>query len=169
MKPIVSLFWRICIFRAGPEAVPLNGTLTGVIIVLNALVNISVQLLLGGESETLLRAVTATVVSLAGTAGLVWFVMLLMSLTQRFAQTITAIIAVDIILTLIAAVLFSLIGDLTNTVSVFVTALLVSWTLAVYGFIFHRAMDMHIGFGVAMALFVFIFTMAITQTALGSP
>lgn len=168
MKPIVLLFWRICIFRAGPDAIPANGTLTTVIVIINALVNIGVQLLLGGDEETLLRAVTATVVSLAGTAGLIWFVMMLMSLTHRFAQTITAVIAVDILLTLVAAVLFSLIGDLTNAVSVFVTALLVSWTLAVYGFIFHRALDMHIGFGVAMALFVFIFTMAITQTALNA-
>ena len=169
MKPIVSLFWRICTFRAGPEAVPLSGALTIVIIVLNALINISVQLLLGSGTETLLRAVTATAVTLAGTAGLVWFVMLLLSLTQRFAQTITAVIAVDIILTLIAAGLFSLVGDLTNAVSDFISALWISWKLAVNGFIFSRAMDMHIGFGVAMSLFVFIFTVAITQTALGSP
>ena len=106
--------------------------------------------------------------SLAGTAGLVWFVMMLMNHVNRFAQTITAVFAVDIILTLAAAILFSLVGDLTNAVSVFVTALLVSWTLAVYGFIFHRALDIHIGFGVAMALFVFIFTMAITQTAIAT-
>ncbi len=165
MSAIVLLFWRICLFRAGPEAVPVSGALTALVIVTNALVNIGGQMLLGGETETLAHAVATSVVSLAGSAGLVWFVMMLMDLTNRFPQTITALIAADIILTLIAAILLALIGETQNAFAVFVYALLVSWTLAVNGFIFHRALNIHIGFGVAMALFVFIFTIAITQTA----
>ena len=61
-------------------------------------------------------------------------------------------------------------GGATQTVTtnapVFVITLLTLWSLAIYGFIFHRAMNMHIGFGIAMALFVVIFSVAITQTAI---
>ncbi len=168
MRAIVSLFWRICIFRAGPDAVPVSGALTTLIVIANALINISVHMLLAGAEETLVRAIATAVVSLAGTAGLVWFVMMLMDLTNRFPQTITALFAADIILTLFAAMMFTIISGLSNVVAIFATALWISWSLAVYGFIFHRALNIHIGLGIAMALFVFIFTMAITQTAVPS-
>ena len=54
------------------------------------------------------------------------------------------------------------------TIARFVITLLTLWSLAIYGFVFHRAMNIHIGFGIAMALFVVIFSVAITQTALAT-
>ena len=53
-----------------------------------------------------------------------------------------------------------------ESAALFALTLLRLWSLAVYGFIFQRALEIHIGFGIAMALFVVVFTVAITQTAI---
>ena len=166
MKSIFLLFWRICVFQSGPDTVPASTTFTIVVILLNAVVNIVVQLLLGTQELDFLRAVTLAVVSLAGTSGLVWFVMTLMSLTNRVQQTLTAIFGTDVIMTVLTSIAFAATGAVNETIAVFAITLLTLWSLMIYGFIFHRAMNIHIGFGIAIALFVVIFSVAITQTAI---
>ena len=166
MKSIVLLFWRICIFQTGPDAVPASNTFTITVIALNALVNIAVQLWLGAEDITLIRAITLSVVSLAGTGALVWFTMALMSHSNRAQQTMTAVFGTDVVLTLLTSLAFAAAGAINQTVAGFVITLLTLWSLSVYGFIFHRALNIHIGFGILIALFVVIFSVAITQTAI---
>ena len=166
MKSIFLLFWRICTFRSGPDAVPAGGIFTTVVIVLNAVANIIVQLVLGAEQIDLLRAVTLAVVSLAGTGALVWFVMALMGLVNRVQQTLTAIFGTDIVMTVLTSIAFGATGAFNETIAAFAITLLTLWSLMIYGFIFHRAMNIHIGFGIAIALFVVIFSVAITQTAI---
>jgi hypothetical protein len=168
MKSIALLFWRICIFRSGPDTIPVNNILTIAVIAVNALLSIAVQLTYADPAITALSAVTLAVVSLAGTGGLIWFVMALMNLTNRVAQTVTAVFGVDIILTTITAVAFALAGAIDDSVRFFAVTLLTLWSLAIYGFIFHRAMNIHIGFGIAIALFVVIFSVAITEAALST-
>ena len=168
MKSIFLLFWRICLFQAGPDTVPANTTFTVAVIALNAVVNIVVQLLLGAEQINLLRAITLAIVSLAGTGALVWFVMALMSLNNRVQQTVTAMFGTDIIMTVLTSIAFLITGEINNTAAVFAITLLTLWSLMIYGFIFHRAMNIHIGFGIAIALFVVIFSVAITQTAIAT-
>lgn len=168
MKSIFLLFWRICLFQAGPDSVPAHNIFTITVIALNAVVNIIVQLLLGAQQIDLLRATTLAIVSLAGTGALVWFVMALMSLNTRVQQTVTAMFGTDIIMTVLTSIAFLITGEINDTAAVFAITLLTLWSLMVYGFIFHRAMNIHIGFGIAMALFVVIFSVAITQTAIAT-
>lgn len=168
MKSIFALFWRICIFNSGPESIPANNTLFIVVVAVNAAVNVLVQFVLGGEDGDLLRASTMAIVSLAGTGGLIWFVMMLMNLANRAPQTITAVFGVDIIMTTLTATLLLGAESIGMTIARFVITMLTLWSLAIYGFVFHRAMNIHIGFGIAMALFVVIFSVAITQTALAT-
>lgn len=168
MKSIFLLFWRICLFQSGPETVPANATITCVVFLVNAVVNILVQVALGNQELDLLRALAMASVSLASTAALVWFVMALMSLTHRVQQTVTAMFGADVIITVITSAAFSITGAINENIAVFTITLLTLWSLMVYGFIFHRAMDIRIGFGIALALFVVIFSVAITQTAISS-
>jgi hypothetical protein len=168
MKSIFLLFWRICLFQAGPDTVPASNIFTITVVALNAVVNIIVQLLLGAEQINLLRATTLAIVSLAGTGALVWIVMALMSLNNRVQQTVTAMFGTDIIMTVLTSIAFLITGEINDTAAVFAITLLTLWSLMIYGFIFHRAMNIHIGFGIAMALFVVIFSVAITQTAIAT-
>lgn len=171
MKSIAALFWRICIFQAGPETVPANNTLVIVVIMLNMIVNVTVQLILPGEGTSALQSITIAVVSMAGIGGLVWFIMLLMQLAHRVPQTITALFGADIILTTITTVAYIIfgageIGATESGAARLIFTLLFFWSLAVYGFIFHHSMNIHIGIGIAIALFVVLFSFAITQTAI---
>ena len=168
MKSIAALFWGICIFKTGPDAIPANNIFTIAVIALNALLNIAVQLTFSDPAVTVLSAVTLAVVSLAGTGALVWFVMSLMSLTKRVAQTVTAVFGVDVIMTTITGVAYAVTGTIDDSVRFFAVTLLTLWSLAVYGFIFHRAMNIHIGFGMAIAMFVVVFSVAITEAALST-
>ena len=92
--------------------------------------------------------------------------MTLMSLTNRVQQTLTAIFGTDVIMTVLTSIAFAATGAVNETIAVFAITLLTLWSLMIYGFIFHRAMNIHIGFGIAIALFVVIFSVAITQTAI---
>ena len=166
MVAIVSLFWHICTFRSGPNVIPLNTALTGLVILVNGLLNIGVLMALGEPDIDLVQAGTIAVVSMASTAGLVWFVMLLMNRGQRFAQSITALFGTDVILTLLLALVIGVSSTIHESAALFALTLLRLWSLAVYGFIFQRALEIHIGFGITMALFVVVFTVAITQTAI---
>ena len=166
MQAVLTLFWRICLFKTGPEAVPTSTTLTFIVIALNALLNVIVQHFIGEREVSLLRALTVSVVSLAATGALVGFVMTLMSLQHRLQQTLTALYGVDIMTTAVTSIAFAAAGRFAPDAAVFVITLLTLWSLAVYGFVFHRALNIHIGVGIAVALFVAIFSVAITQTAL---
>ena len=167
MKPIFSLFWYICTFRAGPDRVPANTTFLGVIIILNILLNVALFMLL--NDVEFIRVVTLVVVNLTVTAGLIWVVMMLMDVGARYQKTLTALFGADLILStitnLIAWGVQQGFGDSATNVQFFIIALLFMWTLGVYGFVFHRALNLHIGFGIAIALFVIVFALAISQTA----
>jgi len=89
-------------------------------------------------------------------------------LVNRAQQTVTAVFGTDIIMTVLTGIAFAATGAVHETAAVFAITLLTLWSLMIYGFIFHRAMNIHIGFGIAIALFVVIFSVAITQTAVGN-
>ena len=166
MIPILLAFWRICTFASGPNAIPANTTLTALVVGAYSLVTFSAVWLLGEENITILRAAANTIVALAGTAGLVWFVLLMFDRNSRYLQTITAIVGADLLLTLVSLAVYLPINAASPQIASIIAMLIFLWTLAVYGFIFHRALEIHFGFGLALAVFVVIFTIAITQTAI---
>lgn len=165
MKSIIALFWRICIFKAGPEAVPANNFFLLLVIVLNIALTSTVQYTLA-EGLSLLTALTLSVVSLAGTGALIWFVMMLMNLSNRVPQTMTAVFAVDIFTTLLTTFVLLISETAGQMLTQLAILAVILWSLAINGFIYHRAMNLHISLGIGIAMFVFIFSIAITQTAL---
>ena len=168
MKSIVLLFWRLCLLQTGPDAVPASNVLTAVVVCVNAAINISVQLLLMTDSANLLRATSLSFVGLACTAALVAGSMRLMGRQARTQQTLTAIFGTDVITTIFTSLAFVASGFAGQTIALFGITLLTLWSLMIFGFILHRALEIRLGFGVAMALFVVIFSVAVTQTAVSS-
>ncbi len=167
MSQIFLLLWRLCTFRAGPDAMPANNTLLGLIISLNALLSVSLYLLV--NTATLLKAATLVSVSMAGTAGLVWLIMNLMEMGNRFPQTLMALFGVDILITLLTGAVAMVTGtEEISAAGASLLTLLMFWNLAIFAFIFHRALNIHIGFGFLLALFVVIFSIAMSQAAVST-
>ncbi len=178
MTAIVSLFWRICTFRCGPDLVPANSYLLALVVLANALVG---MLSLWGELQafsahealaplvpqvTAMQLVTLTIVEQAGCAALTWTVLYLLGFASRFPQTLMALFGVDTIITAAAAVGVSvglginpLIGGMTELFSLI-------WRIAAFGYIFHRALNIALGFGIATAIFVMLFSIAIAQVVI---
>ncbi len=182
MTAIVSVFWRICIFKGGPDTLPANTTLLALIIVANALTSIVVSSFLQSllpaipDTENMdvaivsdsLSLLTGVVVTQASTAGLVGLILMLMGHSSRLYQTLTAIFGTDIILTIVSAAAIFLV-TLINTIIIQVVFLgTFFWNAAVLGFILHKALEISRGLGIAAAVFILIFTIAITQVTLST-
>ncbi len=159
MIAIAQLFWRICVFKAGPDAVPPNQYLVVAAICVDGLVSLLAQVFLNDFSW--LNAATAVVVNIAMITALIYGLLSMMELTARFQQTIGAIFGTDIILTLITIVALLLTSTAPELLASIVSIASLFWTLAVFGFIYHHAMNIHIGFGIAFAFFSIVFSYAV--------
>ena len=166
MFALARLLTEICLFRKGPEDLPASGTLLGFLLVINIVVSMTLYSTI--NDTTVLSAATLVVASLAGTAGLVWLILNLMNHVQRFIQTFTALIGVDVVLTCVTALIAALTlqedGTLATAGNYALLGLMV-WNLSVYATIFQRALEVHVAIGLGMALFVVIFSVAIGQVA----
>ena len=166
MQSIVALFWRIATFRSGPEAIPFSTFLATTLVVINILSATIFQQVF--DDVTLLRSLTTAIVSLAATAALVWSLMWVIGKKERYTQTFTALVGTDLLITIVQAVLFPLSQLTTAAVTTLVAAVTVFWTIGVFGYIFHKALDVHIAIGVATALFLLLLSVSITQTAVSN-
>lgn len=164
MNSIFSLFWNIATFRTGPDAVPPNRFLLIGVVVVDALISLLAQIFL--NATTPLKAATAVTINLATLMVLVYMLLSLLNLTPRFVQTVGALIGTDILLTIISVAGLLLAMQVGELLSSIVSVATLFWTLAVFGFIFHKAMNMHIGLGIALAFFSVVLSFAISQAAI---
>ena len=154
MNALITLFWRLAIFRASPEHTPYSQSVFALVLLMWSGLQLLVGLLQQGLPASLLLGSQwiALTVLLGGT-----FMMLAFKgLGGRWLQTATSL--VDVVLSLAnLPLLFSgwLFGPGADWVQVFIL-LLVSWQLAAQAFIFHRALNVgpFLGLGIAMALLV---------------
>lgn len=185
MTAITTLFWYICTFRGGPESLPANNYLLTIVIVCNGILSFVVSLMLSTAvvelqttqgvvaedvptSISTLALITQVVVGQAGLAGLTWVVLALTGFSERLTQTLCALFGADLLITATAgmatATSFSISPNMVGPL-LFLGSLI--WTVAAFGHIFHRALNVAIGFGVAAAIFVMLFSMAISNVVIG--
>lgn len=177
MAAIILVFWRICTFRGGPDAVPSSTLFLTLVILANAVVSLIASSFLQSvlpqpaapdtTDFTIVsdgfNLVTTIIVSQASTAGLVWLILTLMNFPQRLYQTLTALFGTDIIITLVSAAVVMLTTFLSPVLSQVAFLGMFFWTVGTFGYILHKAVEISLGFGIAAALFVMIFSIAITQ------
>mgnify|MGYP001951650403 CR=1 FL=1 len=72
----------------------------------------------------------------------------------------------DLILTVLTTLAVAIGQLLHPMLAQFAILAMFIWTVAVIGFILHRALEISLGFGVAAGLFVMTFSFAISQVAL---
>lgn len=177
MTAILLVFWRICIFKGGPDSVPANTTLLAIVIFISALTSLIASSFL----QTVLpppppadvmdikvvssefSLITSVVVSQASTAGLVWLVLALMSFNGRLYQTLAAVFGVDSIVTAVSTCAIFITTLISPVLSQIAFLGMFFWSVGTLGFILHKALELSLGLGIAAALFVMIFTIAITQ------
>lgn len=167
MKAIFYLFWQICLLRQSPAAVPANGPFVAAVVLANLLCSILVSSGFGSEVN-LLTTSTSIIVGQTTTAGLVWIVLSWAEKAERFVTTITAIFGCDLIITAVFSLLIPLTGTLGSAVGSLLLLLFLVWSVAVAGFILHRALEIRFGSGVAVAFGISLMSVILGQVAIGA-
>jgi len=167
MKSIINLFWGICLLRQSPALVPAQGRFVLLVVAANLLTSLVVSLSSAG-SPGFLPTATGIIVGQAVTASLVWLLLGTRNLGDRFATTIAALFGCDLVITAsfgLVLPLFTLFGAPAATVAFL--AFLV-WSVAVTGFILHRALDVRLAIGIGLALGMSLISVTVSQIAVGA-
>lgn len=156
MTALMTLFWRLAIFRAGPENAPYSSTLLGVVL----LGWCALQLLVGTLQTALPVLVllssqlTSMTVILAGIFVLLGF----KGLQSRWLQTALSLVGIDVVLTLVTLPLLAINAGMAQSQGWIegLYLVLVSWQLAAQSFVYHRALNVgpFLGLGIALTLLV---------------
>lgn len=165
MLLLVSLFWNICLTREGPERVPDNQLLIGLIIIGKIVLVLLINAIRSAE-PTAISVITA-VVSWAALIGLmVALALLLRERLSRFWRTFGAILGTDLVLLCLYGTLLLVIHilsiDVDTNVMQTVGVLFQLWIIFVIGFILHRALDFNMGLSIAIAFFISVFSLTIS-------
>jgi len=165
MKLILSVFWNICLLRRGPEFVPTHPLFVASVVIADILLSLFVRVQYGGEAP-LMEIATFTLVTMATLATITWLALSLRGVIRRFPATITAMFGCDLLFTLLIALLIPLAGGVRGAVSI-LGGLILIWSIAVNGFILHRAMNITIFVGIlsAFGMALVAATLATSATA----
>ncbi len=166
MKPIFNLFWQICLMRRSPAQVPTYGWFVIAVVVANLVCSVIISTLLDGGLDPL-RLTTAIVVAQSTTAMLVFGALALNDLTSRFVTTVTAIFGCDLIITACVGMVMPVSAVLGEMALLLTQILFVVWSIAVTGFILHRALDTSLPIGIGAGLLISLSSAAASQMAIG--
>jgi hypothetical protein len=150
MKPILAVFWNICLLRRGPELVPTHPWFVGAVVSADVLSNFFIAMQFGSDTSAV-QIATRILVSMAAVAVATWMMLSMRDVAGRYPATITALFGCDLLFTLLSAILIPLAGD-SEAFRAGIVNLIVIWSIAVNGFILHRAMNVTVFIGILLAL-----------------
>ena len=165
MRFLVSLFWNICLTRKGPEEVPAQYALIGLLILGKIVfvlgVNVALHTEINGLSLTLQVATWAAALGLI--TGLVLYAR---DHFERFIPTFGAILGSDLLVTsLYGAILLGVSvsgAEVSRQLATALNWIVQFWTMFIVGFIMHRALDLNIGLGIIVGLIINWFSLAVS-------
>ncbi len=161
MTKIIHFFWQICIFKKGPEQVPTAPVFAGMVLIAYLLVSVAASLFEPALEGNILKAVLVILVSTAVQLSIFAILLLYKNVFARVKETFLALLGSDTLLTLVGIVILAahdfFDGNLESggsaiQVSRFALTAIVVWSLAVTGFILHKATNTGIFLGNAIAL-----------------
>ena len=170
VSQVVTLFWNICILRAGPESVPTRVWFAVALLFLDLAVALLYHRFVYSpepEGLTAMQALAVSLVSIAIIAVVTRSVLSLRKLDGRFLATLTALIGTDLlisVLSLVASQLSKLVG-LSPDIA---TGILQIWGIVVWGFIYQRAFNTTLLLGIVIAFGVGLLALLVSLGAVGA-
>ena len=168
MQLLITQLWKLCIFQSSPSDLPASNFLLALLLVFNAALTITFNLIFNPVSA--LAAISAVMIGLTANALLLWGLLHLLSMPNRFTQTFSAMLGVDIILTsltFVASIFIYENGEPKPDSPIAILLLLLIWTLAAYTYILQKALNVHLFLAAFITFFMFLFSIAISQVATG--
>ena len=165
MLPIFSLFWRIAQLKGGPEHLPASTFLLAMITSLNIAVSFIISVSIGTQPAT--TVATTILTNLAAQALIIYGLLALVGKSARLTQTLTAFFGCDLLLNLVIGCCIALMRILGVDFLTTLALIIFFWSITVFGYILHKAMEIHMAMGVALALLLTVITLALGQLAVG--
>ena len=157
MKELIRAFLDIARWRKGPEDLPASGFLLTVTLGGYILASIVTVLFYARGVADLLAQVTLDIALMFGFFGLL---LVFYKKTQRFEQTMTALLGTGIVLTVIALPLIAWLrvesAETTTSIPALLMFLVVLWSISITGHIMRRALEIPFAGGVLMAVGYFL-------------
>ena len=147
MTAVLRLFWNICLLRGAPETVPTH-TWFLVSLIAAELAMGTVLLGVADPDLSLALAFNVALINLAVTASVAWFALYLRNVESRFPATLGAILGTEVLIDAVSALALSATSGIAESTMRYV---LFVWTIAVVGFILHRALATRLWVGILLS------------------
>ena len=147
MTVVLRLFWNICLLRVGPEIVPTHTWFLGSLIAAELAMGVVLSAVLRPDLSASLW-LNLALINLAVTASVAWFALYLRNCEQRFPPTLGAILGTEVLIDAVGVVALSVTTGLAKQTTGW---LLTVWSIAVIGFILHRALATRLWVGILLS------------------
>ncbi|MDH5360733.1 MAG: hypothetical protein OEX03_09225 [Gammaproteobacteria bacterium] len=154
MRLLIQGFWYICVLRDGPQSLPQGKALLQWMIVLHLLFGTLYSL----PDASLARSLHQELALLLFNLGFVWLLLMLSKRPQRFAQTATALLGADVLISGIGLLLYIVLiqglglQELSNTINI----LLMLWSIVVAAHVLRHAIDAPFAVGLLLTFLLLI-------------
>ena len=167
MQQIISFFWRMCLLRENPGNLPANRFTLGFILTLYVVIAlIAVSLTRPDHSSA--NIVGIVVVGISIQALLTWGVLAFKQLTHRFTATWASLLGTNsFMLILLVPVNLVLLNSVNETVILLADSIswvCLGWWLAIAGRIYHKAINISLLQGSAIAFLTELLSVLMTVT-----
>ena len=167
MQQIISFFWQLCLLREDPGHLPANSFILGLILTFYSVVAL-VAVALTRPDHPSMTIAGIVVVGMSSQAALTWALLAFKQLTNRFAATWASLLGTNTFM-LIILVPFNLILLNSENESLVLLADSVSWIclgwwLAIAGRIYHKAVNISLLQGSAIAFLTELLSVMTTVT-----
>lgn len=147
MYELLMLFFRIAIFKQGPQDVPASPMVLRLMLPLYVAVNYLI-LLLNGSANTWLQIGADFAMMVA----FIWPLLYVSAKTARFPQTLSAMVGTDCIVSFLAIPAIASLNSQPNELGYLAMLALMIWHWLVSGHILRQALDRSWFFGLGLAL-----------------
>ena len=156
---IFKYFWKICLLKSGPDRIPAEPLILGLVLTLSIIAEV-VGASLARPSQSIV-SILGTVLIEVTIIGLVTFLLLLFTnMLQRFIPTYTSLLGAGIFMMVIQVPFFLIMRNTdSSTLAIFSESVLLvclGWWLAIVGNIYHRVANISILQGSAIGLVILI-------------
>lgn len=147
MYELIKLFFDICLLKKGPEDIPVSSWLLRILIFAYACISLLILLLSVDLYHAILQAVVEIILILVSS----WCILFLAKKLMRFKQTVSALMATGVLISLFSLPAMATLIGAGTTLSIISIVLLMLWSWVVSGHIYSKALDQAFSFGLGIA------------------
>lgn len=148
MNELIMLFFRITVFKQGPQDVPASWVVVRLVFASYVLINFLTAMLNGATAI----ALSQIAVELAMMASFTWPLLYFANKRARFPQTFTALLGTDAVINFVAIPAIATINSMPNELAYLLMLAMMLWRWLIIGHILRLALDRSWFFGLGVAL-----------------